>query len=264
MTDDAMQHRRRRSFSGVSSVSRLRASAPRAATIIYLELRDDIVSLRRKPLELLSEKELAAQFDVSRTPIREAILRLSDDGLVDIFPQSGTFVARIPRRALYEAILIRKALEETTVRLATEKATPPDLQLLEQNLADLSRYEKEGNHPAFHDTDTAFHHHISKIAGFPGIWTTVQHVKVQLDRYRMLTLPQEGRLARVVEEHGTIFEHIRAGNRDAAAAAMGQHLGQMLHEVDNMETMDPDYFIEDGDDQSMSSQQQQHGEFDEN
>ena len=88
-----------------------RAATPRAATHIYKELLEDIISLRRKPMEPISEKDIAAHFGVSRTPVHQAVLRLADDGLIDIFPQSGTFVARIPRRALYEAILIRKSLE---------------------------------------------------------------------------------------------------------------------------------------------------------
>jgi len=126
--------RKKRSLQGVTVLSHQRAAAPRAATLVYNALLDDIVSLRRKPMELLNEKELEAQFGVSRTPIREAIIRLADDGLVDVFPQSGTFVSRIPRRALYEAMLVRKALEDTTVSIAVEKMTPAGLRALERNL----------------------------------------------------------------------------------------------------------------------------------
>src|SRR5262249_32808570 len=92
--------------------------ADTAAKLLYRGLKAEIVSMRRKPGESIVEREIAARFGVSRTPVREAILRLADEALVDIFPQSGTFVAKIPLAALPEAILVRSALEQLTARLA--------------------------------------------------------------------------------------------------------------------------------------------------
>jgi len=237
--------RRKRSLLGVTPLSHQRAAAPRAATLIYNALLDDIVSLRRKPMELLNEKELEAQFGVSRTPIREAILRLSDDGLVDVFPQSGTFVSRIPRRALYEAMLVRKALEETTVSIAVDKVTGAGLPRLDGNIAGMKACNELGDVAAFHLLDNQFHHEISKIAGFPGIWAIIQQVKVHTDRYRLLTLPQQGRRERVVEEHLAVLDGMRTGDKAGAVAAMGFHLGQLLREVEDVTSLDPAYFIED-------------------
>ena len=85
-----------------------RTRAGRAAMQIHATSRDEIVSMKFKPLDMLNEKQLGQRFGVSRTPVREALLRLADEGLVEIYPQSGTFVSRIPRRALYEAILNTK------------------------------------------------------------------------------------------------------------------------------------------------------------
>ncbi|NLS01357.1 GntR family transcriptional regulator [Rhizobium sp. P38BS-XIX] len=237
--------RKRRSIAGVTPLSHQRAATPRTATLIYDMLREEIISLRRKPMDLLNEKELEAQFGVSRTPIREAILRLADDGLVDIFPQSGTFVSRIPRRALYEAILVRKALEDTIVSIAVDKMTPANTRLLERNLDDLSVSVRDDDVEAFHRIDNEFHQLISDIAAFPGIWTIIQQVKVHSDRYRLLTLPQDGRLARVLDEHSAVVECMRKGDKTGAMQAMGFHLGRLLHEVETAEIWDPNYFIED-------------------
>src|ERR1700680_1824798 len=115
-----------------------RSGRPRAATAasrIYSDLRAEMVSLRRRPGEAISEAEIALSYGVSRTPVREAILKLSDEGLVEIFPQSGIFVSRIPLAALPEAIIIRKALEETTARLAAERATSSQILILHAILA---------------------------------------------------------------------------------------------------------------------------------
>ena len=194
---------------------------------------------------MLDERALSERLGVSRTPIREAIIRLADDGLVDVFPQSGTFVSRIPRRALYEAMLVRKALEDTTVSIAVEKMTPAGLRALERNLADLDACHRDGDVAAFHIIDNDFHQLISTIAGFPGIWAIIQQVKVHSDRYRLLTLPQQGRLTRVIDEHAAVIDCMRTGDKDGAKAAMEFHLGKLLHEVEQAEMLDPAYFIED-------------------
>src|SRR5271157_5076673 len=106
-----------------ATAGRRRNGRPRAATAsarIYADLRSELVSLQRRPGEAISEAEIAMSYGLSRTPVREAILKLSDEGLLEIFPQSGIFVSRIPVAALPEAIIVRKALEETTARLAAE------------------------------------------------------------------------------------------------------------------------------------------------
>src|SRR3954454_24978491 len=80
-------------------------ASARAAEPRHAGLRDELVSLARRPGEAIVEKEIAAAYGVSRTPVREAVLRLADEGLIEIFPQSGTFGARIPIAALPEAII---------------------------------------------------------------------------------------------------------------------------------------------------------------
>jgi len=86
--------------------------------------------MQRRPGEVISEAEIALSYGVSRTPVREAILKLSDEGLLEIFPQSGIFVSRIPIAALPEAIIVRKALEATTAQLAAERAPASQILVL--------------------------------------------------------------------------------------------------------------------------------------
>src|SRR5450631_3252056 len=110
---------------GSATTNHRRNGRPRTATAaarIYSDLRAELVSLQRRPGEVISEAEIALCYGVSRTPVREAILKLSDEGLLEIFPQSGIYVSRIPIAALPEAIIVRKALEATTAQLAAERA----------------------------------------------------------------------------------------------------------------------------------------------
>ncbi|MDH4442552.1 MAG: GntR family transcriptional regulator [Rhizobium sp.] len=187
---------------------------------------------------------LAQRFGVSRTPVREALLRLADEGLVDIYPQSGTFVARIPRRALYEAILIRKALEATAVSLAVAVISPEAIERLDENQAQLIQAAEHGDFAAVLEIDSAFHETIANIAGYPGIWTVIEQVKVQIERYRYLTLPQPGRLDIVIAEHASIIESMRRGDDARAVLAMGQHIGRMTEELQDLDQLDPRLFTD--------------------
>jgi GntR family transcriptional regulator, rspAB operon transcriptional repressor len=215
-----------------------------SANIILRDLRADIVSMRRKPGEAVSEKEIAAAYGVSRTPVREALLRLADDQLIDIVPQSGTFVARIPLAALPEAILVRSALEQLTAGRAAERATRDDIARLHDLLETQRRTAEEGDRDRFHDADEAFHAAVAAAAGHPGIWTLIQQVKVQVDRYRRLTLPVPGRMTQVITEHKRIVAGIEAHDPGRAVASMADHLDHLRESIANVRDLNPNYFLD--------------------
>jgi DNA-binding GntR family transcriptional regulator len=212
---------------------------------IYADLRADLVSLERLPGEPISEAELAKAYGFSRTPVREALRKLADEGLVEIFPQSGTFVARIPLAALPETIVIRKALEETSARLAAERARRSQVIALLAVLEKQREASRAGDHNAFHQADEAFHGAIAEAAGYRGIWTLVEQVKVHVDRYRRLTLPQEGRMTRAIREHSAIAAAIESGDGARSAQAMRVHLDGLLADIPNIRRLNPGYFAGD-------------------
>jgi GntR family transcriptional regulator, rspAB operon transcriptional repressor len=222
-----------------------RNGRPRAATAaskIYSDLRTELVSLQRLPGEVISEAEIALSYGVSRTPVREAILKLSDEGLLEIFPQSGIFVSRIPIAALPEAIIIRKALEATTAQLAAERATASQilgLHAILQRQREASAAKDKDN---FHRADEIFHATIAEVAGYPGIWTLILQVKVHVDRYRLLTLPQQGRIPRVIEEHEAILAAIERHDLVAARSAMEFHLDRLLDNISTTQNINPEFF----------------------
>ena len=181
-----------------------------------------------KPGDPVSEKEIASAYGLSRTPVREAIQRLADERLVEIFPQSGTFVARIPHAELPEAIVIRKALETTTARLAATKATKSQQLTLASIIEQQREAAEAGDMHGFHRGDEAFHAKIAEISGYPGIWRLVLQVKTQVDRFRRLTLAQPRRMFIVIEEHQKILDAIVAGDGQQAATAIADHLDAVL------------------------------------
>lgn len=212
-----------------TSPSRVTAGGSGSAwRLVYQNVRDEIVSLRAKPGDPISEKDIAARYGVSRTPVREAIQRLADERLIEVFPQSGTFVARIPYQDLPEAMVIRKALEVASVRLAAERASKSQVLALATIIEQQREAAEANDRPAFHRADEAFHAKIAEISGFPGIWRQVLQVKVQVDRYRRLTLVQEGRMAQVIADHERIMEGISRGSGPQAEKAMEAHLDAVL------------------------------------
>lgn len=212
------------------------------AAAIHERLHADIVSLRIPPGTALQEKRIAEDFGVSRTPVREALLRLSEGGLVDIYPQSGTVVSRVPVSAIPEAVVVRKALEGTTVETAASIATEADVARLDAIIVRQKTYAALGNVSSFHEEDEAFHEAIAQIAGYPGIWTILKTVKVQIDRARRLTLPVLGRMDNVVREHTVIRDAIAAHDAAAARAAMIHHLSAVIPDVAELRSQFPDYF----------------------
>lgn len=198
--------------------------------------------MRRKPGEAIVEKQIAEAHGVSRTPVREALLRLADEGLIEIFPQSGTFVSRIPLDALPEAIVIRKALECAAVRYAAERATRSQIALLRANIELQHEMGVAGDHLGFHEADEALHALIAETAGYPGFWTFAQQVKVQVDRYRLLTLPKPGRMGSVIGEHLAIVDAIASHDPALAAARMAAHLDALQMRIGEERGSTPDFF----------------------
>lgn len=214
-----------------------------AASAVYRELHTAIVSMQVKPGTPLNEKALTERFGVSRTPVREALIRLVEDGLVNIYPQSGTFVAPIPTSLIPEAVVIRKALEGATVEKAAACATAQDATRLDDILARQRFLADRQDMNGFHEADEAFHETIASIAGFPGIWNYLKPVKVQIDRARRMTLPALGRMEHVIGEHQIIRDAIAAHDVKAATDAMAIHLSAVIPDVEELRDAYPDCFI---------------------
>lgn len=221
----------------------LRARRITSATQVFDMLRTEIIALRLPPGTPLQDKTLIERFQVSRTPVREALIRLAELGLVDVFPQSGTFVSRVPVSAIPEAVLIRKALESLTVEKAAQAAAPRRMAMIDLAIGRQKAAALVNDTDAFHEADEAFHAAVADLAGHPGIWTLLTQVKVQVDRARRLTLPMLGRMDQVLAEHATIRDAIAAGNVEAAKRAMEAHVSAVIPDVDALKGRFPNYFV---------------------
>ncbi len=197
------------------------------------------------PGTAISEKAIALQQGISRTPIREAVLRLARENLVEVVSKSGTFVARIPVSALPEALIARRALEGMTVRSAAGCATRSQVLGLRSLIEHQREMMERGDIKGFHQVDENYHAMIAEIGKLAGLWRLVQQVKLQVDRFRHLTLPEEGRMAMIIEEHTAVVDAIEKGDAETACEKMEIHLSGLQHHFSHVISLYPDYFIHD-------------------
>jgi DNA-binding GntR family transcriptional regulator len=214
-----------------------------ASRRVYLWLRRRIVEMDMLPGARVVERDIAEEFGTSRTPVHEAVQRLADEGLIEIVPRSGTFVARIPLDALEEANLVRHALETAIIEKAAERVAPEDTARLRAILAEQEAAIAANDPAAFHRTDERFHALLAELSGYPGVWPIIQQAKTQMDRYRQLTLPLEGRMAGVLEEHRTVVAAIEARDPVRAVAAMREHLDHVMPVLEITRKLRPEFFI---------------------
>lgn len=198
--------------------------SPAKSDQIYLSLRRAIVRLEMEPGSAIQEKDICARFEVSRTPVREALQRLAEEDLVTIHPHSGTWVSRISFKVAEEGFILRRALEIESVRKAAERIGDADIADMKDIIARMRRIIAENRLEDYLEEDDAFHAAIARVSGYPRIWRFITLAKVHLDRMRQLSAPVPGHLAEVTEQHAAIATSLERRNPMQAELAMRIHL----------------------------------------
>ena len=218
-------------------------TAVSASRRVYGVLRERILEMEMAPGMRIDEHALAAEHQVSRTPVHEAVQRLAEEGLVEVIQRVGTFVARIPIDELEEAMLVRTALEVEVVRKAGNRITPEGIEQLRSILDEQEHCAAAQDLQGFHRSDEAFHAALADIAGHPGVWRAILQAKTQVDRFRRLTLPISGRMDGVIEEHRAVVEAFANGRVGEATQAMREHLDHVLPVIKITRGFRPDFFM---------------------
>ena len=209
-------------------------------------LRREIVDARLLPRAPLSEQELAQQMGVSRTPVREALIKLADEGLVDIYPQFGSFVAPIKLAEVFDSQFVRESLECAAIERAVERIDPEQAAALQRTLDQQRAHRRAGDREAFFQADEAMHALLMAIAGHAAVWPIVENAKGQMDRVRHLSIRSELKLNSVIAEHHAIVDRVTHRDRDGALAAMRAHLRGLFRSVEILAAEHRPYFAEDG------------------
>lgn len=219
----------------------LKPTEPLAPQLIAL-LKRRIAAIDLPPGSALSEKDIAAQFNVSRQPVREAFIKLSEAGLVEIRPSRGTWVVKISVREVCNARFVREAIESDLARNAARLATERHIIAL-QELVDRQRLVAEaGDFEGFNALDETFHRTIADTLGNDFALRIVETARFQTDRVRLLSLPNATPLKVLIGQHQAILDSIVRRDAEGAAEAMCRHLREILLALPSIAAAYPEYF----------------------
>ncbi|WP_020205312.1 MULTISPECIES: GntR family transcriptional regulator [Cupriavidus] len=212
-----------------------------AAPQVFEHMREQIISMALTPGTVLSRTDLAARYGISQTPVRDALMRLSEEGLVDIFPQHATVVSPISIALARQAHFLRRSVEVEIVRTL---AGAPDAALAERLRQMVARQQALLPAPDFAEfaqLDLAFHRQMYDAAQVPDLWLLVRRQSGHLDRLRRLHLPIPGKAGAVVADHAAIVDAIARGDVDEAQASLRRHLSGTLANLEEIRGRYGDY-----------------------
>jgi GntR family transcriptional regulator, rspAB operon transcriptional repressor len=215
---------------------------PRAASQVYDHLRQEIVDLRLKPGSLISRAELQERFGLSSTPVRDALMRLCEEGLVEIVAQSATRVSLIDVDRARRAQFLRRALEQEAVETICTSADRTVVHELRARMEDQATAAAQGDLALFEEIDRVFHRHLFEAAGVADLHAMMRRQSGHIDRLRLLHLPKVGRMQEIMADHGAIVAAVKAGDAPAARAAVRDHLSRSLAYSPRLRELHPDYF----------------------
>ena len=225
---------------------------PRPSTMgshVFEVLRQAIIQLKLKPGNAVSETEIARQLGVSRQPVREAIIKLADAGLVEVRPQRGTYVLLISKREVETARFLREAIEVAIARKAAEavaagSAGAESASELRACIARQKMVEDSGVYTEFLRLDEQFHQTIARIADCESAWKVLEGLKAQMDRVRFLSIPMATPVPTLIGQHEEIAEAIIGGDANRAEVAVRLHLREILKSLPKLATAYPDLFMD--------------------
>lgn len=219
------------------ALDRSRQVAPQILEI----LRFRILSMDLPPTTVLSRLSLQSEFNVSQTPVRDALIRLEEEGLVEVYPQYATVVAKIDIDHAVQAHFLRLSIELEAIRRLTVESPAETAVALEQFLVHQEQVLSPEKYDLFDSLDKDFHRILFERTGILGLWATVRRQSVHLDRLRRLNLPMPGKMETVLADHRAIIEAVRSGDPEKAVAAMRKHLSGTLSIIDLICERYPDY-----------------------
>ncbi|OVE67441.1 GntR family transcriptional regulator [Clostridium diolis] len=210
--------------------------------VIYHNLREEIINLYLEPGTSISEKELSEKYNVSRTPVREALVRLAQEGLVQIYPQKGTVVSVIDLSAVEEERFLREHLERAVVKEACMEFPKENILALEMNLKFQKMYIENKDYKKLFNTDEEFHKIIFEGCSKKRIWNSINDGSTEFQRIRVLRLTVNSSWDNIYLQHKEIFNAIKNKNPEMAEEFMKKHLNMVIFDKTQVRESYPNYF----------------------
>lgn len=216
--------------------------------VVYEELKREILSLELVPGQAISENEICAKFQVSRTPVRDALWRLQEQGFVATMPYRGTYVTKLNMSEIKQMIYMRISVETNVICDFTDIATPMILEdvryLIRKQEAII--LEKDFIPEKFYRLDSQMHAVWFEVTGKKKIWDILQDAQVHYTRYRMLDFETETNFMRIIKDHNKLFELIQNKDKVGLTSSLKEHLSYSITRMKHhIEINYKDYFEDD-------------------
>ena len=192
--------------------------------VVFQTLREAILRGELKPGERLMELQLAAQLGVSRTPIREAIRMLEQEGLAVTMPRKGAEVAKMTLKGMEDVLEIREALDILACQLACDRITDELLVTLQEKKKAFEASLETKDVKIIADADISFHDVIYEATGNPKLITLLSNLREQIYRYRVEYLKAVDSYPILIKEHDDIYQSLVRHNREESTAAIREHV----------------------------------------
>lgn len=214
--------------------------------LTYDRFKKDILTFILKPGDTVSAAKVAERYNVSRTPAREALVKLETEGLVDIIPQSKSVISRIDLQRAEQEWFVRKSLELAMVDSFFDKVTKADIKEMEKyNNAMIKCAREPRNHDSSYRylmADNAFHGVTYRVAGELLAASVISNTMAHYSRLRFLTELDGFYQDRTVSGHEELINLVKAGDREGYRKALQIHLGHIMNDVEEMEKKFPNFF----------------------
>lgn len=207
---------------------------------VYRSLRQRIIRAELTPGMLISETEIAKAFSLSRQPVREAFIKLAEEGLLEVRPQRGTMVCKITKASVMDTRFVREAIEADIVKLVATASDRTVVRELRRQIA-RQRAVPEDDPMSFMKLDEHFHRTLAEAADKSHAWKVIEDVKAQMDRVRYLSF-MHFPMPKLVDQHEAVVEAIDRGVPEDADRAMRLHLREILSDLPGIAELKPEFF----------------------
>lgn len=210
----------------------------------YQILIKKIIEADYAPGQKISEKKIESDIGIGRTPVREALLQLRQENLLNVVPQSGTYISKIDMKEVLDARFVRTSVEQQVMRNAAALDLTPEQQIHFQHILDQQKiFMQENNFPAFLNSDDEFHRYFYIITDHARVWDWLKKINIQFDRFRFLRLKVEGLSKKdLLEGHRAILQAVQAKDINEVERLTANHMHRMLTEENSLIDAFPDYF----------------------
>lgn len=220
-----------------------RSKQESAREYVYRLLKFNIINLTLPPGQSLSEQDIADHLNVSRTPVREAFIKLAQENLLDILPQKGTYVSLIDIDHVEESKFVRETLEREVVQQACSSFPSELLFELQSNVTLQELCIKEKNYHKFFELDESMHGTIFKGCKKARTWAMMQQMNTHYNRVRMLNLSVGYDWDQLIYQHKELVRAIREKDAALAKKTIDKHLNKVVVDLEYLRKEYEHYFL---------------------